>query len=164
MHKQPEHLTHFDRDGRAHMVAVGDKPTTHRVAVASGRIGMSATTLDKVMSGTHTKGDVLSIARVAGIMAAKKTSDIVPLCHPLLLTRISIDFACDHTIHAVVCTARVELNGRTGVEIEAMCAVQVALLTIYDMCKAIDRGMVIERVRLEHKRGGASGTWQRDHA
>ena len=154
-------LTHFDAQGQAHMVDVGGKPATHRVAVATGRIEMQPATLALIRSGTAKKGDVLGIARVAGIMAAKKTSDLIPLCHPLALSRVALeletidaDAAC-----AVTCTATVETTGPTGVEMEALTAVQVALLTVYDMCKAADRGMVMTGVRLLHKRGGKSGDW-----
>ncbi len=159
-------LTHFDGLGQAHMVDVGGKPATRRVAVATGRIHMRPETLAIVESGTAKKGDVLGIARVAGIQAAKRTSDLVPLCHPLALTHVSIDF---HTLAAagttpaqVVCTARVETVGATGVEMEALNAVQVSLLTIYDMCKAVDRGMVIADVRLMEKHGGKSGSFVAD--
>ena len=154
-------LTHFDASGQAHMVDVGAKDSTHRIAVTSGHIRMRPETLQLILQGEHKKGDVLGIARIAGIMAAKKTSDLVPLCHPLPLTRVSIEFTADEASSSVHCQARVETRGQTGVEMEALCAVQVALLTIYDMCKAVDRGMSIEQVRLEHKSGGKSGTWQR---
>ncbi len=155
-------LTHFDASGQAHMVDVGAKDSTHRVALTSGLIRMQAETLDLILEGGHKKGDVLGIARIAGIMAAKKTSDLVPLCHPLALTRISIDFTPDEANSLIHCNAQVETRGQTGVEMEALCAVQVALLTIYDMCKAVDRGMCIEQVQLEEKSGGKSGHWQRD--
>ncbi len=155
-------LTHFDEHGRAHMVDVGDKETTHRVAVTSGLIRMQPETLRMILEGGHKKGDVLGVARIAGIMAAKRTSDLVPLCHPLFLTRVAIDFEPDEEESLVHCTARVETRGQTGVEMEALCATQVALLTIYDMCKAVDRGMVIDQVRLEEKSGGKSGTWKRE--
>jgi len=155
-------LTHFDASGQAHMVDVGAKDSTHRVALTSGFIRMQAETLQLILEGGHKKGDVLGIARIAGIMAAKKTSDLVPLCHPLALTRITIDFTPDEANSLIHCNAQVETRGQTGVEMEALCAVQVALLTIYDMCKAVDRGMCIEQVRLEEKSGGKSGHWQRD--
>ncbi len=155
-------LTHFDEHGQAHMVDVGDKDSTHRVAVTSGLIRMQPETLRLILEGGHKKGDVLGIARIAGIMAAKKTADLVPLCHPLFLTRVAVDFEPDEEASLVRCTARVETRGRTGVEMEALTAVQVALLTIYDMCKAVDRGMVIDQVRLEEKSGGKSGTWKRE--
>ncbi|MDR2155990.1 MAG: cyclic pyranopterin monophosphate synthase MoaC [Burkholderiaceae bacterium] len=154
-------LTHFDALGQAHMVDVGGKPATHRVAVATGRIEMQPATLALIRSGTAKKGDVLGIARVAGIMAAKKTSDLIPLCHPLALSRVAIEFetngAQDSGLSAVSCIATVETTAPTGVEMEALTAVQIALLTIYDMCKAADRGMVITGVRLLEKRGGKSG-------
>jgi len=156
-------LTHFDVHGQAHMVDVGDKPATHRVAVAGGRIEMQPATLALIESGSAKKGDVLGIARIAGIMAAKKTSDLIPLCHPLVLSRVAIDFeaACADAASAaaVFCTATVETTGPTGVEMEALTAVQVALLTIYDMAKAVDRGMTITGVRLLEKRGGKSGNY-----
>lgn len=154
-------LTHFDEGGQAHMVDVGAKKSSHRVAIASGLIRMRPETLELILQGGHKKGDVLGIARIAGIMAAKKTSDLVPLCHPLFLTRVVIDFASDEEEHLIRCQTRVETRGQTGVEMEALCATQVALLTIYDMCKAVDRGMVIGQVRLEAKSGGKSGTWKR---
>ena len=152
-------LTHFNARGEAHMVDVGGKSETHRVAIAEGVIRMNAETLKLIREGGHKKGDVLSIARVAGIMAAKKTSDLVPLCHPLALTRVAVDFAYEND--GVRCTATVETHGKTGVEMEALCAVQNALLTIYDMCKAVDRGMIIDGVCLLEKRGGRSGHWRR---
>ena len=157
-------LTHFDAQGQAHMVDVAAKPATHRVAVARGRIEMLAATLDIIQGGTVKKGDVLGIARIAGIQAAKKTSDLIPLCHPLALTRVAVDFALEPGAEqgAVVCTATVETVGPTGVEMEALTAVNVALLTIYDMCKAVDRGMTIEGVRLVHKAGGKSGEYLRE--
>ena len=152
-------LTHFDAQGQAHMVDVADKAHTRRIGVATGRIVMQAATLALIQSGSAKKGDVLGIARIAGIQAAKKTSDLIPLCHPLALTRVAVDFALDEAAHAVTCTATVETVGPTGVEMEALTAVQVALLTIYDMCKAVDRGMTITEVRLLEKHGGKSGTW-----
>jgi len=157
-----EKLTHFDRQGQAHMVDVGSKEQTHRVAITSGRIVMAPATLELITSGGHKKGDVLGIARIAGIMASKKTADLVPLCHPLPLTHVSINFEMDRERCAVLATCRCETRGQTGVEMEALCAVQTALLTIYDMCKAVDRGMVIDAVQLEHKSGGKSGDWDRD--
>ena len=150
-------LTHFDAQGQAHMVDVGAKPATHRVAVASGRIEMQPETLALIASGTAKKGDVLGVARIAGIMAAKKTSDLIPLCHPLALTRVAVDFELQPDRNSVQCTATVETVGPTGVEMEALTAVQVALLTVYDMCKAVDRGMVIDSTRVETKLGGKSG-------
>ena len=160
-------LTHFDDQGQAHMVDVGGKTATHRVAVATGRIEMLATTLALIESGTAKKGDVLGIARIAGIQAAKKTSDLIPLCHPLALTRVAVAFAMvdrdaeanTDTVPQVTCTATVETVGPTGVEMEALTAVQVALLTIYDMCKAVDRGMRITDVHVLEKHGGKSGSW-----
>jgi cyclic pyranopterin phosphate synthase len=153
-------LTHFDAQGQAHMVDVAAKPATHRVAVASGRIEMQASTLALIQAGTAKKGDVLGVARIAGIQAAKKTSDLIPLCHPLALTRVAVDFAAgDEGVPQVVCTATVETVGPTGVEMEALTAVQVALLTIYDMCKAVDRGMTINGVRVLEKHGGKSGSY-----
>jgi cyclic pyranopterin monophosphate synthase len=156
-------LTHFDAQGQAHMVDVGSKAATRRVAVAAGRIEMLPATLAIIQSGTVKKGDVLGIARVAGIMAAKKTSDLIPLCHPLALTRVAVDFelapAQGAVADAVVCTATVETVGPTGVEMEALTAVNVALLTIYDMCKAVDRGMTITNVQLCEKHGGKSGSY-----
>jgi len=153
-------LTHFDAQGQAHMVDVAAKPATHRIAVAAGRIEMLAPTLALIESGTAKKGDVLGVARIAGIQAAKKTSDLIPLCHPLALTRVAIDFTLAREPKPqVVCTATVETVGPTGVEMEALTAVQVALLTIYDMCKAVDRGMVMGDVRVLEKHGGKSGDW-----
>jgi cyclic pyranopterin phosphate synthase len=155
-------LTHFDAKGRAQMVDVGDKTTTHRIAVAEGWIRMQPETLQRIQAGDHKKGDVLGVARIAAIMGAKRTADLVPLCHPLALTKIAVDLAPQPVDHRVHCSARVETRGQTGVEMEALCAVQVALLTVYDMCKAMDRGMVIEDVRLVEKAGGRSGHWQRN--
>ena len=154
-------LTHFDAQGQAHMVDVAAKPATHRVAVATGRIEMQAATLALIESGTAKKGDVLGIARIAGIQAAKKTSDLIPLCHPLALTRVAVDFrrVAEGGVPQVVCTATVETVGPTGVEMEALTAVQVALLTIYDMCKAVDRGMTITGVHVLEKHGGKSGSY-----
>ena len=158
-------LTHFDAQGQAHMVDVGDKPATRRAARARGRIEMSARTLALIEAGSAAKGDVLGVARVAGIMAAKKTSELIPLCHPIALTRVTLDFAARPAADAdacaaIVCTALTETTGPTGVEMEALTAVQIALLTIYDMCKAVDRGMVIGDVRLLEKRGGKSGEYK----
>jgi cyclic pyranopterin phosphate synthase len=156
-------LTHFDAQGQAHMVDVGDKAPTRRVAVASGRIEMLPSTLALIESGTAKKGDVLGVARIAAIQAAKKTSDLIPLCHPLALTRVAIEFLVERAgpggKAAVACTATVETIGPTGVEMEALTAVQIALLTVYDMCKAVDRGMVINGVRLLEKQGGKSGSF-----
>jgi cyclic pyranopterin phosphate synthase len=154
-------LTHFNRAGDAHMVDVGEKAETRRVAVAEGRILMTAETLRLVTAGEHRKGDVLGVARVAGIMAAKKTSELVPLCHPLMLSKVEVVLEALSDQHAVSCTATVETISRTGVEMEALAAVQVALLTVYDMCKAVDRGMTMTDIRLVEKSGGRSGTWRR---
>ena len=152
-------LTHFNADGQAHMVDVGAKSETERVAVAAGRIRMAPETLTRIEAGDHKKGDVLGIARVAGIMGAKRTADLVPLCHPLPLTAVDLELTPDRAANAVEVCATTRTHGRTGVEMEALTAVQVALLTIYDMCKAVDRGMVMEGVRLLEKRGGKSGHW-----
>ena len=152
-------LTHFDERGAAHMVDVAAKPETHRVAVAGGSIRMLPATLALVTSGTAKKGDVLGVARVAAIQAAKRTSDLIPLCHPVPLTSVSIEFTLDEAGSRVDCRAAVECTARTGVEMEALTAVQVALLTIYDMCKAVDRGMTMEAIRLLEKRGGKSGDY-----
>lgn len=153
-------LTHFDAQGQAHMVDVAAKPATHRIAIAEGRIVMLPATLALIASGSAKKGDVLGIARIAGIMAAKKTSELIPLCHPLALTRVAVDFELIEADNAVECRATVETVGPTGVEMEALTAVQIALLTIYDMCKAADRGMTINQVRVLEKHGGKSGSWQ----
>jgi cyclic pyranopterin phosphate synthase len=154
-------LTHFNAAGEAHMVDVGAKPASARRAVAESRILVEPGTLELIRAGGHKKGDVLGIARVAGIMAAKKTADLVPLCHPLALTRVDIDLATTTDPAAVHCVVTVETRGQTGVEMEALTAVQITLLTIYDMCKAVDRGMTIDQVRLMEKQGGKSGHWQR---
>ena len=153
-------LTHFDRTGQAHMVDVRSKNETHRVAIAVGMITMKAETFALIESGTAKKGDVLGIARIAAIMATKRTSEMIPLCHPLALTRVTVDFTLDTAAKSISCVATVETVGKTGVEIEALFAVQTGLLTIYDMCKAVDRGMSIERVHLLNKSGGRSGDWQ----
>ena len=152
-------LTHFDAQGQAHMVDVGAKAETHRVARASGSIRMLASTFALIESGSAKKGDVLGVARIAAIQAAKRTSELIPLCHPLPITRVAVDFELDAAASSVRCSAQVETFGRTGVEMEALTAVQIGLLTIYDMCKAADRGMVIGDVRVLEKRGGKSGTW-----
>ena len=157
-------LTHFDGQGQAHMVDVAAKAETHRVARAGGMIRMRAETLMLIESGSAKKGDVLGIARIAAIQGAKRTSELVPLCHPIAITRIAVDFEIDRAAQAVRCTAQVESFGRTGVEMEALAAVQVGLLTVYDMCKAVDRGMVIDDVRVLEKRGGKSGDWVADTA
>ena len=156
-------LTHFDDQGQAHMVDVAAKASTHRIGIARGQIEMLPATLALIQSGTAKKGDVLGIARIAGIMAAKKTSDLIPLCHPLALTRVAVEFEIAppdaSCVGRVVCTATVETVGQTGVEMEALTAVQVALLTIYDMCKAVDRGMTITDCKLLEKHGGKSGSF-----
>ena len=159
MSQNPSPLTHFDAQGQAHMVDVGGKASTRRVAVATGRIEMLPATLALINSGTAKKGDVLGIARIAGIQGAKKTSDLIPLCHPIALTRVAVDFEVQEENSCVVCTATAEVNGQTGVEMEALTAVQVALLTIYDMCKAVDRGMTMTGVKLLEKHGGKSGSF-----
>jgi len=151
-------LTHFDESGQAHMVDVGAKSDTHRIAIAAGTIRMKPETLDIIRDGTAKKGDVLGIARIAAIMAAKRTGDLIPLCHPLALTRVTVDFAIGSASN-IDCTARVETYGKTGVEMEALTAVQIGLLTIYDMCKAVDRGMVISDVHVLEKHGGKSGSF-----
>ena len=153
-------LTHFDDQGRAIMVDVGAKAETRRVAVASGVIRMQAETLARIRGGDTKKGDVLGVARLAGIMGSKRTADLIPLCHPIALTRVGVDFDIDQAAPGIVCTATAETVGRTGVEMEALTAVSVALMTIYDMCKAVDRGMVIENIRLLEKLGGQSGHWK----
>ena len=152
-------LTHFDAAGQAHMVDVGDKSETQRVAVAGGHITMQASTLQLIQQGSHKKGDVLGIARVAAIMATKKTSDLIPLCHPLALTNVAVELNVDADNNRVLCEVTARTKGQTGVEMEALTGVQVALLTIYDMCKAVDRGMVMGEIRLLHKSGGKSGEW-----
>ena len=152
-------LTHFDAQGQAHMVDVADKTATHRIAIASGRIDMLPDTLAMIEGGNAKKGDVLGIARIAGIQASKKTSDLIPLCHPLALSHVSLQFELDRANNSICCQVRAETTGPTGVEMEALTAVQVALLTIYDMCKAVDRGMVMGDVKLLEKSGGKSGTW-----
>ena len=152
-------LTHFDEAGNARMVDVGHKPETERVAIATGRITMSPETASVVREGRAKKGDVLGVARVAAIMAAKRTADAIPMCHPIPITRVDVGFELDET--GVDIEARVDTKGQTGVEMEALHAVSVAALTIYDMVKAIDRGMTIERIRLDYKEGGRSGVWQR---
>ncbi len=153
-------LTHFDATGQAHMVDVGAKDETARMAVATGTIRMRPETLALIQSGTAKKGDVLGVARIAAIMASKRTADLIPLCHPIALTRVAVEFTADPATDSVRCLVRAETHGRTGVEMEALTAVQVGLLTIYDMCKAVDRGMVIGDVRLLEKQGGKSGLWQ----
>jgi cyclic pyranopterin monophosphate synthase len=156
----PSPLTHFDAAGQAHMVDVGAKPSTHRIAVARGTIRMLPGTFELVAAGNAKKGDVIGVARIAAIQAAKRTSELIPLCHPLALTRVAAAFTLDAALPGVHCEVTAETVGTTGVEMEALTAVQVGLLTIYDMCKAADRGMVIEDVRLIEKRGGKSGEWR----
>lgn len=152
-------LTHFNAEGHAHMVDVGSKAQTRRVAIACGVIRMQQATFDVIAAGTAEKGDVIGIARIAAIMAAKRTSELIPLCHPLALSSVAVNFILSHSDANVTCIAEVETTSQTGVEMEALTAVQIGLLTIYDMCKAIDRGMVITDVRLLEKRGGKSGDW-----
>ena len=153
-------LTHFDAQGQAHMVDVAAKHVTHRVAMARGSIRMQAATLALIAGGHAKKGDVIGVARIAAIQGAKRTADLVPLCHPLPITRVTVDFEIDAANSAVHCTAQVESVGRTGVEMEALTAVQVGLLTVYDMCKAADRGMVMGDIRVLEKSGGQSGNWK----
>lgn len=154
-------LTHIDETGAARMVDVGDKTETQRLAVASGRVDMQSETLALLAEGGHKKGDVLAVARIAGIQAAKKCSDLIPLCHPLMLNSVEVDFELDHEANAVLIEGRCKVSGKTGVEMEALTAVSVAALTIYDMCKAVDRGMEIQEVGLLQKSGGNSGDWHR---
>lgn len=154
-------LTHFDAHGAAHMVDVGEKAMTQRSARAEGAIRVGEAALSAIQNGTAKKGDVLGVARLAGIMAAKKTSDIIPLCHPIQLTKCAIDFTVDEAERTVHCTCTAHCTGQTGVEMEALHGVTAALLTVYDMCKAIDRGMIITDVRLVSKAGGKSGDWHR---
>ena len=153
-------LTHFDSDGKAIMVDVGNKPITDRVARAGATVIMATETLRMIKDGTHKKGDVLGIARIAGIMAAKRTSDLIPLCHPLEITSVKVEADCDSSDTAVIITAMCSVSGRTGVEMEALTAASVAALTIYDMCKSVDRKMTITDVRLLYKSGGKSGTFE----
>ena len=153
-------LTHFDASGQAHMVDVGDKEVTRRRAVAQGSIRMLPATLALIRDGNHKKGDVLGIARIAAIMASKRTADLIPLCHPIALTRVAVEFALDEAASSVGITVTAECSGQTGVEMEALTAASVGLLTIYDMCKAVDRGMVISAVQLLEKEGGKSGHWK----
>ena len=156
-------FNHFNSSGEAHMVDVGDKAETRRSATASGLISMQKDTLQKIISGDAKKGDVLGIARIAAIQATKKTSELIPLCHPLGLTHVSVDFSIEKKTNSISCSATAETTGKTGVEMEALTAVTVALLTIYDMCKAVDRGMEIRNVLLDKKSGGKSGTWDRSN-
>ena len=152
-------FTHFDAQGQTHMVDVGAKDATHRVARATGVIRMQPATFELVRRGGAKKGDVIGVARIAAIQGAKRTADLVPLCHPLPITRVAVDFELDRAAAQLRCTAQVETLGRTGVEMEALTAVQVGLLTVYDMCKAADRGMVMSGVRLLQKHGGKSGSF-----
>jgi cyclic pyranopterin phosphate synthase len=156
----PATLTHFDASGQAHMVDIGTKAATHRIARASGIITMQPATAALIASGTAKKGDVLGVAKIAAIMAAKRTSDLIPLCHPLAITRVTVDFVLGK--NHVLCTTQVETVGQTGVEMEALTAVQIGLLTIYDMCKAVDRGMVMSDIQVLEKQGGKSGHWKAD--
>ncbi len=153
-------LTHFNQTGDAHMVDVGAKTSTSRVAIATGKISMLPNTLDLIIAGNHKKGDVLGIARIAGIMGAKQTSSLIPLCHPINLTNVSVDFEVLLDEYSVRCVSKAQTIGQTGVEMEALTAVQIALLTIYDMCKAVDRGMIIGDIKLLEKSGGKSGDWK----
>jgi cyclic pyranopterin monophosphate synthase len=153
-------LTHFDREGRAVMVDVSDKDETARVATAAGSVRMQKATLERIMAGGIAKGDVLSVARLAGIMGAKRTAELIPLCHPVALSAVTVDLACDPARNAVDITATCKLAGRTGVEMEALTAVAVTALTIYDMCKAIDRSMTVSEIKLLKKSGGKSGTYE----
>ncbi len=153
-------LTHFDAQGQAHMVDVAAKAVTHRVATATGSIRMLPSTLALITQGTAKKGDVIGIARIAAIQGAKRTAELIPLCHPLPLTRVAVDFKIDADLPGVRCTATAETRGQTGVEMEALTAVQVGLLTIYDMCKAAEKGMVMSDIRLLEKQGGKSGHWK----
>lgn len=155
-------FTHFNAAGEAHMVDVGEKAITQRIAVTEGYIQMQAETLALILAGSHKKGDVLGIARIAGIMASKRTADLIPLCHPLPITHVEVNLTPDTENNRVHCLTTVKTNGQTGVEMEALTATQIALLTIYDMCKAVDRGMAIQAVQLLEKDGGKSGHWQRN--
>ena len=155
-------LTHFDAAGQAQMVDVGDKAVTHRIAIASGRLTMQPATLQLISSGSAKKGDVLGVARIAAIQGAKRTPELIPLAHPVAITKIEIDFSVQPASNAIECRAQVETHGQTGVEMEALTAVQIGLLTVYDMCKAVDRAMVIGEVRLLEKHGGNSGSYVAD--
>jgi len=159
MIKKTQKLNHFDDQGQAHMVDVGAKAETQRLARATGSIRMQAATLRLIAAGTAKKGDVLGVSRIAAIQATKRTAELIPLCHPLALTHVEVDFTLNKKTHTVHCTATVATLGRTGVEMEALTAVSVGLLTIYDMCKAVDRGMVLDEIHLLEKKGGKSGTW-----
>ena len=153
-------FTHFDESGQAHMVDVGQKDHTHRIAIATGMISMQKDTFAAIKAGSHKKGDVIGIARIAAIQATKRSPDLIPLCHPIALTRVAVEFNLHEEKSSIQCTVTTETVGQTGVEIEALTGVQIGLLTIYDMCKAVDRGMVISDVRLLQKSGGKSGTWK----
>ena len=155
-------LTHLNDAGEAHMVDIGDKSESKRIAIACGEIHMQAATLELIRTGNNKKGDVLATARIAGIMAAKKTSELIPLCHPLSLSKVEVELTPLDNEAGIGCSVEAHTVGRTGVEMEALTAVQIALLTIYDMCKAVDRGMTITDIGLSHKSGGKSGIWQRD--
>jgi cyclic pyranopterin phosphate synthase len=158
-HTPENKLTHFDSSGQAHMVDVGSKSETHRIATASGSILMLPATLKLIQQGNAKKGDVLGIARIAAIQASKRTADLIPLCHPIALTRVAAEFVIDETTNSITCTVTTETYGRTGVEMEALTAVSIGLLTIYDMCKGADRGMTISDIKLLEKHGGKSGDW-----
>ena len=155
------HFTHLNEKGEAQMVDVGEKPTTSRIARASAKVKMSTETLKMIVDGKHKKGDVLAVARIAAIQAAKKTSDLIPLCHPLMLTSIKVDLSPDWDNNLIQINTLCKVSGQTGVEMEALCAASVAGLTIYDMCKAVDKGMIVSDIRLETKSGGKSGEWKR---
>ncbi len=159
--KPHSELTHFNADGQVHMVDVGDKAITHRIAIARGRITMLPETLAKIQAGDHKKGDVLTISRVAAIMAAKKTAEIIPLCHPIMLTKVNVEFTIEEASNSVICEVTTHTRERTGIEMEALMAVNAGLLTIYDMCKAVDRGMEINQLHIIKKAGGKSGDWER---
>ena len=161
MNNDTTRLSHLDAAGHAQMVDVGGKPHTHRIAIASAAVRMHPATLEAIVEGTMPKGDVLAVARIAGIQGAKRCADLIPLCHPLALTSVKVELTPDKAIPGVRIIARCKVDGQTGVEMEALTAASVAALTLYDMCKAIDKGMVIEEVALEHKSGGKSGTWER---
>ena len=159
--KTPSNLTHFNAQGQVHMVDISDKEITHRVAVARGQINMLPETLEKIKAVDHKKGDVLTIARIAAIMAAKKTADLIPLCHPIALTKVNVEFEIDTQSSAIHCIVTTHTRERTGIEMEALTAVNASLLTIYDMCKAVDRGMEINKIHILEKTGGKSGDWKR---
>jgi cyclic pyranopterin phosphate synthase len=160
--KENTDLTHFNAEGQVHMVDVGDKAITARIAVARGQINMLPETLARIKSGDHKKGDVLTISRIAAIMAAKKTAEVIPLCHPIMLTKVGVEFQIDDVQNAVICIVTTHTKERTGIEMEALMAVNAALLTIYDMCKAVDRGMEINGVHILKKVGGKSADWERE--